>query len=292
MLQLSASRRIAMDGRRLGQLELDDEILERCRSLFYDALKGGQRLSRAAMMALLENDGISTKGQRGYHILWHASQTGLICLGPMQDKQQTFVLLNEWVPKSRELSREEALVELAGRYFAGHGPATVHDFAWWAGLTVADARAGLEAAGPGLVSDERGGKAYWMARATGDPAAYGSADDSAGVYLLPGFDEYLLGYRDRGAVLAPEHAPHVVPGGNGVFQPTVVVGGRVVGTWKRRLKRDAMDITVSPFTQLGCSEARVVEAAARYSDFLGVPLSSATTDDNNGSDNERDEQSM
>jgi hypothetical protein len=107
MLKLSASRMIAKDRRRLEQLGLDDEIMERCKELFYDALRGNKRLSRPDMMKLLEDAGISTKNQRGYHILWYISQTGLICLGPIQDKQQTFVLLDEWVPDPRELSREK-----------------------------------------------------------------------------------------------------------------------------------------------------------------------------------------
>jgi len=270
MLKLSASRMIAMDRRRLEQLGLDDEIMERCKGLFYDALNGGKRLPRSSMMKLLDDAGISTKNQRGYHILWHTSQTGLLCLGPMQDRQQTFVLLDEWVPNSRELSREESLAELAGRYFASHGPATIHDFAWWAGLTVTDAKAGLEAAKPELISEKMNGKECWMTKESPGHAAY----DKSGVHLLPGFDEYLLGYKDRSAVLATEHAPKIVPGKNGMFLPTVVVAGQVVGTWKRRLKKNSVDMTLSPFTQLGDSEERVIEAARRYSAFLGLPLSS------------------
>jgi hypothetical protein len=269
LLKLSASRTLAKDGRRLMQLGLDEAIMERCKELFYDALKGNKRLSRPDMMTLLEQAGISTENQRGYHILWYVSQTGLICLGPMQDKQQTFVLLDEWVPNSRELSREESLSELARRYFASHGPATVHDFAWWAGLTVTEARSGLEAAIPGLISEKIDGKEYWMTSDAPGHIAY----DKSSVHLLPGFDEYLLGYRDRGAVLAVEEAPKVVPGKNGVFLPTVVVGGRVVGTWKRKLKKNSIDITLSPFTHLGDSEERAIEAARSYSDFVGLPLS-------------------
>src|SRR3712207_2321467 len=102
MLKLSASRMLTKDGRRLRQLGLDEEIIERCKELFYDALKGNKRLSRPEMMKLLKEAGISTGNQRGYHILWYVSQSGLICLGPMQDKQQTFVLLDEWVPRSEE----------------------------------------------------------------------------------------------------------------------------------------------------------------------------------------------
>jgi len=273
MLKLSAPRMLAKDGRRLKQLGLDEEIIERCKELFYDALKGNKRLSRSEMMKLLEDAGISTEKQRGYHILWYVSQAGLICLGPMQDKQQTFVLLNEWVPHSRDLSREESLAELARRYFAGHGPATVHDFAWWAGLTVTEARSGLEAAMPELISDRVDGKEYWM---TSDAPGHTAYDDS-GVDLLPAFDEYLLGYKDRAAVITVEDAPKVVPGKNGVFLPTIVVGGRVVGTWKRKLKKNSIDMTLSPFTHLGDSEERIIKAAECYSDFIGLPVSSIET---------------
>ncbi len=271
MLKLSASRMIARDGRRLEQLGLDAAIIERCKELFYNALRGGKRLSRSGMMALLEDAGIRTGNQRGYHILWHTAQTGLICLGPMRDKEQTFVLLDEWAPNSRELSREEALAELAGRYFASHGPATVHDFAWWAGLTITEAKAGLEAANPRPIAEKINGKDHWMTE-----EALNYAHDDSRVYLLPGFDEYLLGYKDRGAVLAVEHAPRIVPGSNGVFLPTIVVAGQVVGTWKRRLKKNAVDVTLTPFTQLGDAEGSVIEAARCYGAFLGLPLSSAT----------------
>ena len=277
MLKLSASRMIAMDRRRLEQLGLDEAIMERCKEIFYDALHGGRRLSRLSMMTLLEGAGISTKQQRGYHILWYTAQAGLICLGPMQDNEQTFVLLDEWAPKPRELSREEALAELAGRYFAGHGPATVHDFAWWAGLPVADAKAGLEAAKPGLISETMRGKECWMANDATDQTAH----EGSSVCLLPGFDEYLLGYKDRSAVLAREYAPKIVPGNNGVFLPTIVVAGQVVGTWKRRLKKHSIDITLSPFTQLGDAEERVIEAARCYSAFIGLPLSSTAIEAHN-----------
>ena len=270
MLSLSASRMLAQDRRRLAQLELDETIMERCKELFYDALKGNQRLSRPNMMQLLEDAGISTRGQRGYHILWYLSQTGLICLGPMQDKQQTFVLLDEWVPHSRVFSREEALAELARRYFTSRGPATIHDFAWWAGLTVADAKQGLEGAKSELVKDQVNGKECWMAGDARGQSVY----DPSRVYLLPGFDEHLLGYKDRSAVLAAEHASKVVPGNNGIFFPTMVVAGQVIGTWKRRRKRNALEVVLDPFTQLDASEESVMEATQCYSNFVGLPLSS------------------
>jgi Winged helix DNA-binding domain len=270
MLSLSASRMLAQVRRRQEQLELDETIMERCKELFVFALNGNRRLSRPNLMQLLEDNGISTKNQRGYHILWYCSQTGLICLGPVQDKQQTFVLLDEWVPHSHEFSREESLAELALRYFGSRGPATIHDFAWWAGLTVADARLGLEGAKSELVKDQVNGKEYWMA---GD-ARVQSAYDPSRIYLLPGFDEHLLGYKDRSAVLAAEHASKIVPGNNGMFLPTMVVAGQVVGTWKRSLKKSALEIILHPFIDLDASEESIMQVAKGYSNFLGLSLSS------------------
>jgi hypothetical protein len=269
MLQLSAARTIAGDRRRQAQLGLDQDIMERSRQLFYDALRGGGRLTRAEMMALLAQDGIAPENQRGYHILWYAAQTGLICMGPMQAKQQTFVLLEEWVPDGKSLPREEALAELARRYFTSHGPATLPDFARWAGLTLTDARVGLSAVGDGLVSQTKEGSEYWLSSQVPQIAT----GEVEGIYLLPGFDEYLIGYSERGMVLPNEHMDRVVPGGNGIFQPVIVAAGQVVGTWKRKIKKDTLEITLKPFTRLSVPRESILAAAQCYSHFLGLDLS-------------------
>ena len=88
MLELLAPRRVAADQTRRHQLELDERTLERCARLFRNALAGGQRLTRAALMRLLEDVQINPTGQRGYHILWYLAQTGLICLGPRQGRSR------------------------------------------------------------------------------------------------------------------------------------------------------------------------------------------------------------
>jgi hypothetical protein len=272
MLKLSASRMLNRDGRRQAQLELDHEILECCGKLFVEALSGGGRLTRLEMMQLLERENIRTTGQRGYHILWYSAQTGLICLGPMQGKQQTFVLLDEWATHSRDLSREAALEELARRYFFSHGPATLPDFARWAGLPVSEARSGLEAAKPDLTGEKIDGNDYWM----GSDAAGSLPHLPSEAYLLPGFDEYLIGYKDRSAVLAEEFVQRVIPGKNGIFQPVVVFAGQVAGVWKRSIKKKSVEVTLMPFTTGGDWEARAAGAARCFSEFLGLPLTSIT----------------
>lgn len=271
MLMLSARRTIASDRRRQEQLDLDLPLLERCKQLLYDALHGGRRLSRPDVMSLLKNAGISTENQRGYHILVYAALSGLICLGPMQDRQQSFVLLDEWVPDAHVLSREEALAELAARYFTSHGPATLRDFAWWAGLTLTDARSGLAASHKSLTSVTINAVDYWFA----DQASLDERE-SEDVHLLPGFDEYLLGYTDRSAMLASEHASKIVPGGNGVFKPMLVLDGYIVGGWMRSLKKNRLEITINQFAGPVAPRERLIAAAERYSAFLGLPLSGVT----------------
>lgn len=171
-------------------------------------------------------------GQRGYHLLWYLARTGTLCLGPTDGAgEQLFVLLDGSVRTPHRLTGEEALGELARRFFLGHGPATAHDLARWAGIPVRDARAGLAAARSELAALEVDGVEHLLDPAAPDrPAA--CPDEAAGLFLLPGFDEFVLGYGDRRAVLDPDAANDIVPGNNGMFRPTVVHGGRIVGTWQ------------------------------------------------------------
>jgi hypothetical protein len=176
------------------------------------------------------------------------------------------VLLDEWVPAGKNLTRDESLAELARRYFTGHGPATLRDFMWWSGLVAAEAKAGLEMVKSQLMHEEVDGQSYWMAQ-TMPPAPKHAAD----AYLLPGFDEYLLGYTDRSAVLDPMYNQQIQPGKNGMFSPTVVIDGQVVGTWKRAFKKDTVAVTATPFTSFSEAQKHAIAGAAeRYAKFVGM----------------------
>ncbi len=248
MLDLLGERAMAGAARRRASLGLTDADVARSNEAVVAALSGGRRLSRAELLAAIEAGGVAVTGQRGYHLLWYAAQCGHSCLGPTVDGEQQFVLLSEWVPEPRRLEREEALGELAARFFTGHGPAGVHDLARWSGLTVRDCRAGLATAREQLESMTVGGAEHFL-----DPAVPDRLDtcreEAAGTFLLPGFDEFALGYGDRSAVLDPEFATRIVPGGNGMFLPTVVVDGRIVGTWRyegRGARRTAVGTAFRP----------------------------------------------
>jgi hypothetical protein len=268
ILELLAPRMIARSLGRNRQLELTTAKFTRIEKILAQALQGGQTLTRGAAYELLERARISTSGQRGMHILWHLAQQRVICFGAHADKQPTFVLLDEWLPPVKKRERDEALAELARRYFSSHGPATLRDFVWWSGLNVSDARAGLEMASSHLVEQKVGGTVYWTSHDT--PA---TRQISTGMNLLPSFDEFLVAYKDRSASLDPRHAPKITPGGNGMFMPAVVHQGRVVGAWKRAFEKNAVVVTASFFASPKKSEARALaNAADRYSQFLGVPL--------------------
>ncbi|MFI7645227.1 winged helix DNA-binding domain-containing protein [Micromonospora sp. NPDC049460] len=270
MLELTGVRSLAAAATRRAQLGLAEADADRAVDVLGAALAGGGRLTRARCLAALEAAGIGTAGQRGYHLLWYASVRGVTCLAPNVGTEQTFALLDEWAPAPHRPDRDEALAILARRYVRGHGPVTDREFAGWTGLTLTDARRGLAAAGDALARVRVDGQEALVDAALPD-APHVPVDDD--LLVLPGFDEYLLGYKDRSLMLDAGHRDAIVPGGNGVFQATVVRGGRVVGTWKRAVGRDRVAVTVRPLTPLGAAQRAGVERAlGRYAAFLDRAL--------------------
>ncbi|MHB8311692.1 MAG: winged helix DNA-binding domain-containing protein [Candidatus Dormibacteria bacterium] len=246
MLRLAAPRVVAAAALRRAQLDLDPPTLEHAENLAVQALSGGRQLSRAQLFAVWAEGGLVPAGQRGVHLLGHLALTGIVCFGPARSGEQVVVLVDDWIAHPRRLGREEALAELAGRYFRSHGPATVKDFTRWTNLAAADARTGLDLARSGLARVGVDGIEHFMDPET--PALLDACRSVArGVFLLPGFDEFMLGYLDRSAVLAAEFANRIVPGGNGMFRPTVLSDGHIVGTWKHSGRGAKRTVTPMPF---------------------------------------------
>jgi len=268
MLELMGVRALAGAAKRRETIGLSEATAEHGVEVLAAALKGN-RLTRAECLAALAEAGVELGPQMGYHLLWYASQKGVSCIAPHIGKEQTFVLLDEWAPEPNRPERTEALGIMALRYFRSHGPATRADFARWTGLTMADTRAGIAAAGGQLTTVHVDGTEM-----IADPALLDTTPaDLAGDWAaLPGFDEYVLGYKDRSLMMDDEHLAAVVPGGNGIFRSTLVRGGRVVGTWTRTLGKKAVTIEIQPLTDLGPAErARAEEALQPYAAFVGLP---------------------
>jgi len=166
------------------------------------------------------------------------------------------------------MERDEALAELARRYFMSHGPATLQDFAWWSGLAVADARAGLEMAKSHLAHEVVDGRTYWL-----PPIVSTIKDGPPSAYLLPAYDEYMVGYTDRSAALDRIQAQGVALGNAAVLGPTIVLDGQIVDTWKRTFSQGAAVVTQGHVAAPTEAEARARAAATqRYGAFLGLPV--------------------
>lgn len=233
MLELMTARPLAAAARRRTDLGLTDADVARAHAVVVDALTGGHAMSRAEILTRWEEAGQATSGGRGYHLLAHLAQIGVLCLGPMQETEQLFVLLREWVREPRVLDREAALAEVAARYLTGHGPATAADLARWTGLPMGDVRAGIASAADRLATLELAGVTHYLDPAVPDLLAEHRAA-ARRTLLLPGFDEMVLGYADRTVLVPAAHAQRIVPGGNGVFRSTVVHDGVAVGTWQEK----------------------------------------------------------
>ncbi|MDG3016465.1 winged helix DNA-binding domain-containing protein [Speluncibacter jeojiensis] len=265
MLALTGPRTLSGAAARHRGLGIDEAAVNHARDVAVGALAGGGRLDQRDLMDVWERAGIATADQRGRHLIWTLSLTGAVCLGPVRDGRQQVVLLDEWVPAPRVLSEEEALGEWVLRYFRSHGPATLKDFGWWTKLTVRQAKAGLAQVIDQLARIEVDGVEYYMDPRT--PELLGEhRNDARAVHLLPGFDEFILGYRDRSAAVDPRFSELLCPGGNGMFFPTVVDGGQVVGTWKRNGRKSGEPVHASAFTRFS---ARVEKAIPRVYAGLG-----------------------
>ncbi len=267
MLQLLTPRVIAASRGRFKRLGIDQKILMRSSDVIINALQGQKKRIRSELYSLMEEAGIPTSNQRGMQILWRLALDGLICVGPRLGKQHTFVLLDEWISKSKRVERDEALAELSRRYFQSHGPATVNDFSWWSGLTIADAKRAIDIVTNDLTKQSIGNQDYWLVEKD-----FNKPDTSRTVHLLPKFDEYLVAYKDRSAALDPNKISDVYTT-NGIFNPVILFKGTVIGTWKRVLGKDNVTIETSPFELLNKTKRQaIVREARRYGKFLDRPV--------------------
>jgi hypothetical protein len=265
ILMLTAPRVHALNAYMYRQSELDEPLLRQSTDILIEALRGGNHLTRAELAVILAQTGIIASGFRLSYIMMYAELEAVICSGAMRGKQFTYALIDERAPAVPALSRDEALAELIRRYFRSHGPATVKDFVWWSGLTVADANAGIEMVKSEFGSEVIDGKTYWFSAA----APIAKLTEPV-CYLLPNYDEGLASYEDRSASTASEYL-QLWSGEGNVLAHHLVIDGRVVGSWRRTFKKRTVILEIRPFETLTPPQERALEAAAdRYREFLGM----------------------
>lgn len=257
--------------KRRERLGLTDELIEAVTEVIASELAGGGARTRAELIDAAARGGIELDGSQAGHVLRHLTERMVVVFAGAPGRIDSFTAGEPLVIAGRALSGEEALGELAARYFAGRGPATAQCLSWWANLTMGDARRAIEAAGDALETIELAGKE--LIAPAGSAVLTGAEVDEALAepLLLAPFDEYLLGYRDRDPVVTPENLDAVVPGRNGMFKPIVVVDGEVVGIWSRSATASRVTVTVEPFVDLPADAvAGLGRRAGEYGEFLGL----------------------
>lgn len=267
MLQLITPymRRLLERAISYNRLELGGETIARSNAAIVSVLRGGKQLTREELADALTSDGIASEGLQRSFLIQYAQVESLICYATPRGKQATFALIDEWVPPAPLLERDAALATFARRYFTGHGPATLYDFAFWSGLTITEARAGLEMVQSELFHEVIDGQTYWFA-----PSELPATDSAPEAHLLPNYDEYMVGYTDRGAIFDEVNTDKLhAHARGGILTNTIVVNGQVFGTWTRAIKKNS--IAIEPHLVLPLTEAEgraVTSAAERYGAFL------------------------
>jgi winged helix DNA-binding protein len=255
-------------------LEITETHYRRCNAALEKALRDGHHLTRAQLKEVLSYAKVGSLGvQRAAHLLMRAELDAVICSGPRQGKQFTYALLDERAPTAPGKDRDEALLELTRRYFRTRSPATAQDFAWWSGLPMSDVKRGIELARSGLEQVTIDDKSYWSDGSS-------PARPPASAHLLPNYDEFFIGHRDRGAIGKRLSSTRPVTGWNAAFTHVIAIDGQLVGGWKRSPARGKIKLSISLLDTLTPAErTRVLAEVRRFEAFAGASVELTGLDD-------------
>ncbi len=250
------------------KLGLDEKIFSKSNSIIKKILRGNKQLTRQEIAVYLkEAKLIDEKSQRLTHIMMHAELDQIICSGPKKGKQFTYALLDERILQTKLFKHDEALYELAKRFFTSHGPATIKDFAWWSGFTLADAKKGIELNKSYLKSETVNGKVYFFK----DEISY-LKKISSEIFLLPNYDEYIVGYTDRSEIINLSFVKNLDQRNNVLFNNIIIIDGQVKGTWRRTFKKDMVIVEINSFIKLNSTQIkRLINAVNKFGKFLNLP---------------------
>ena len=253
MLLLSSDKIKSSTKSRDRDLGITEELYSQTNRIIRKALEGNQSLTKDALAVEIGKAKIKTDTAYMTHFMMRAEAEGIVCSGVLEGNSHTYALLEERVPLVPALSKEEALAQLVRIYFATRSPATLQDFCWWSNLSLTEAEKGLNAVKSEFFPEKIAGQTYWFAHSNNPKDA---TDD---VLLLPAFDEYIISYRDRSAVLSGKTQAQAISS-NGVFRPTVVANGKVAGLWKKAAS-GRQSITFDYFNQPNQSISKTLEQA-------------------------------
>lgn len=266
MLSLTGERMIAGAAQRRRNLNITDEVIDIARRSALDALAEGTPLTRRELFAVWEHAGLLGQPQAGGHLLARLCQDASLVLGPIVGSEQLVASYADWITEAHPLDGDAALAELARRYVRSHGPADAAEFARWSSLPVTEARRGIALVRSEFEVYTVQDQEYLMEPGLIDRLAE-HRRHARRLLLLPGFDEFMLGYADRGFAIAPAHLDKIVPGNNGMFRATIVKGGRVIGVWTRGGSKARPRLSAEPFDTLSATDQAAAERA-----FAAMPF--------------------
>jgi hypothetical protein len=255
---VSAAKKYGVDAKRLVQINSTIEKL----------LSGNNHLTRDEIMQELNIKKTSSEDFLSAAIMMNAELDGLVCNGRMKGKQITYSLLEERVSKPKTtLTKEEALSKLALRYFESHGPATLLDFSWWSGFAPTICKMAVNAIELQLNFVEIENQKYWLGKNSSDENSFRES-----VHFLPAFDEILISYKTREASILLEHQAKAFTN-NGIFKPIILENGKVIGTWKRTIKKEHAKIETDFFNKTEQHKKEVLfEGIKAFENYLETKI--------------------
>jgi len=264
ILDLTAPHILPLLKGRHRNLGLKSEILNNCNSVMGKALSGGQHLTRDELLLVFQKNKVPVERHQLSHIFLNAELHKVICSGRVKNKKITYALFDERATDRTALPKEEALARLTRIYFTSHGPALQIDFQWWSGLSATNAKKGIASIEGELASHVIGEKTFYYAKENSLVPAKKDA-----VFVLPAFDEYIISYRNRSAILAAKEHAQVVSS-NGIFRPFIVQNGQVIGIWGRTTKKETIIIDLDFFQSPTQKVVKTVkQKLMEYGKFLG-----------------------
>lgn len=253
LLTLTAPRVNTANAYMYRQLELDSKVFNRCNDILIETLRGGKQLTRDTINEEFQKNKIIAKGHRLSYIMMYAELAGIICSGARQGNQFTYALLGERILATNSLSKDEALAELTKRYFLSRGPATIKDLSTWSGLTLTDCRKGVEIVKSLFNREMVENQEYFF------PLTASTKKQFQKIYLLPIYDEFIMGYKDRSAITVFKNNNN--PASASYYDSMIIFEGQIIGTWKRTIVKKSIDIEFEFFRPLDKNQTNALEKA-------------------------------